>query len=167
MLFCGPLPSQAFSSHFGHLELLSLISLTRNKVGFLLEFELLLFFYDWGSPSMKSHVRRRVENSPLGGLPPQVFTSLTWFTCFCLFSRVLRCLFVFRILFRVCSLHQWEGWAIGSLGCSDGSGEIHSFILMCINQDRSFCLVRNKIRYGLVCGHTDMVSLSTHVILRV
>ena len=77
MPFCGPLPSQAFSSHFGHLELLSLISLTRNKVGFLLEFELLLLFSDWGPPSVLSCVRRKVENSPLGGLPPQVFTSLT------------------------------------------------------------------------------------------
>lgn len=50
------------------------------------------------------------------------------------------------------------------LGCSSETGVLHSFVLICVNQDRSFCLIRNKIGYSLVCGHTNMVSLSSHMI---
>ena len=49
--FYASLPSLAFSSHFGHLILLLLFSLSRNMVGFVSEFELLMLLHDSDLPS--------------------------------------------------------------------------------------------------------------------
>lgn len=61
---------------------------------------------------------------------------------------------------------------MGGLGHCSGAAVPHSFVLICINEEKNFCLIRNKkglyvnyisiqkrnkIGYILICGLTNMV----------